>query len=124
MKELLNRLDEAKKESHYKWNDLSANDWELYDMKGVGKVARAMNAGMRKAIKQIEKDLGKYPYDEAKWAKRIGAAYKKHVEPVMSKYSSFGAWDTEPRYHAAQGLVDVVKGWYGINGWTNLGDYI
>ncbi len=130
MKEILNRLDEAKekkpkKESLYKWKDLTARNWELYsDMKGVGKAARAMNAAMRKAYKVIEKDLGKYKYDEAEWGKRLAAVYYKHVEPVMRKHSSFGAYDSEPRYHVMQGLISIVKDWYGIDGWTGMGDYI
>ena len=42
----------------------------------------------------------------------------------MEKHADSGATDTEPRYVVGQALVDVVKDHFGIDGWTELGDFV
>jgi hypothetical protein len=83
----------------------TAGDWELYStMPGVGKAARAMTTAIKKAIREFKARIGQKDVPHL-----LGDVYEKHVSPVMSKYSSFGAWDTEPRYHAKQTLADAAK---------------
>ena len=113
------------------WTNLSAGRWSLFsDKKGVGQASKDLNGAMRKAVKTLESEMkkvvlkGNQPYKEEFWAKRLGKVYDKIVYPVMKKHRSFGATDTEPRNHAQQGLIDAVKSFYGISGWTNLGDWM
>jgi len=107
-------------------------EWQLVgsDDNGMNKEAvKDLNNAMKKAssdilkvIKLQEKETE--PYDEDVLGKAIAKAFKKHLESIMKKHSDVGANDTEPRYEAIQRLIDFVKGYYGITGWTNLGDYI
>lgn len=122
--ELLNRLEEAAKPK-IQWKSLSARDYELYSsVKESKAAASALNKAMREIAKEISKLVVKHPYDEKWWGRKIGELYQKHIGPVNKEYRDTGIEDTEPRYHIAQGIIDMVKGWYGIEGWTNLGDWI
>ena len=125
--ELLNRLEEAAPK--IVWKSLSADDWELYTIdaehkKASRKAASALNKAMKTVAKEVGKLAAKNPYNEEFWGKKIAALYAKHVRPVQREHSDTGAQDTEPHYHIAQGMVDMVKNWYGITGWTDLGDWI
>jgi hypothetical protein len=123
--ELLNRLEESKGG----WKSMSAEDWELYtsvgDVKKLSKKAAGeLNKAMTAISREVEKTADKRPYEEEWWAKQLGYLYDKHIKPLEKKYRETGITDTEPHYHIAQGMIDMVKSFYGIQGWTDLGDYI
>ena len=64
----------------------------------------------------VEKDEGEV----------LGKVWKKYIKPVLNdnKYESVGFEEPEPRVLAGQKLINVIKDFYGITGWTNLGDYL
>jgi hypothetical protein len=110
-------------------------DWEIYSsIPGHGAVTRALNAAAKKAGDALLKTLRTPEYKDLDPSyrredlKKVGAllasVWSKSLYPVMSKYSDYGATDTEPRYHGGQYLIDVIKAFYGISGFTDLGDYI
>ena len=117
---------------------MSADEMELYsrDPKS-NEAAKAINDGISQAAKGIIAFCAKAaksglfdPEYSSKsreaLGKEMGRQYKKHVYPVMKKYSDQGATDTEPRYHVRQALIDMVKSWYWDDPgeWTDLGDYV
>jgi len=73
---------------------LTAGQWQLYStMRGVGLVARNINAGVAKAINSAR------DWNEAYTLGRL----------VLAKYGQFGAMDTEPR-GVLQDVLDEVFG--------------
>jgi len=74
----------------------TADEWELFsDMKGVGKVARSLTSGLKKAL--------------------MARTREKAIEIMserLSKYPEFGARDTEPRSIAERCLTDGRGGDY------------
>lgn len=133
--DLLGRLEEAKGPK-ISWKNKSAAEWELYtystdkgpDVSDKKKEAKAAASALNKAMKVIAKEISKlvveHSYDEAWWSKKLGALHTKYIRPVEKKYGDTGITDTEPNYHVGQGMIDMVKNWYGIKGWTNLGDWL
>jgi hypothetical protein len=116
------------------WTPRSRRDWQIYDMPGAAQAARDLTKALGQSRKLLKAALKTKDYKNldpdwnrdqmGKVAKLIGKIYDKAMYPVMRKYTKFGATDTEPRGVAAQGLIDVAKAFYGISGWTELGDYI
>jgi len=116
------------------WTPRSRRDWQIYDNPGAGQAARELTSALvktrkllmaalkTKEYKSLDPDWN--PKDMSKVAKLIGKVYDKAMYPTMRKHNAFGATDTEPRNVAAQGLIDAAKAYYGITGWTELGDYI
>lgn len=110
----------------------TARDWSLYDGESPDAKARNMsavrelNAGMRKAAGNVYRRISKEidGYSEREVGKAIGDEMRRHVFPVMDKYSDRGAADTEPKYLAVQAIIDMVKKFYDIDGFTGLGDYV
>ena len=111
--------------------------WQLYSPEGkeqsklTSEAVKALNTGMRKATGELKKWMNKNEVNQGGAsmgvaAKFLGKIWGKHVEPVFddSKYTSTGINDTEPRYIAAQLLIDLIKNYYGISGYTDLGDYL
>lgn len=86
----------------------TGRDWELYtvagDPKAVKAAAEDLTAATKAAITEFKARLG-----ELTAPKLIGEVYNKHIDPVMRTHRKAGAWDTEPRYHAAQALCDAAK---------------
>jgi hypothetical protein len=73
-----------------------AEAWYLYsDMKGVGRAARALTAALKRALKAPNRD------------KAIAI-----MREAMSKYSAFGAADTEPCVEAERALTNGRGGSY------------
>lgn len=115
-------------------NPRSINDWQIFSKPGAGAAAKALTVALKKSQAVLLQSLRSKAYKdlEPDWevdhenrvAKLIGKVYSKVLYPVMSKFTNFGATDTEPRYVAAQALIDTAKNFYGISGFTNLGDYI
>ena len=103
-------------------------------MPGAAQAARELTSALVKARKLVMAALKTKEYKSLdpdwnrdqmnKVAKLLGKIYDKAMYPTMRKHSQFGATDTEPRGVAAQGLIDTAKAFYGISGWTELGDYI
>ena len=104
---------------------LSADDLQLYRKKGNGTAARSLSTGITRAIVEVIPMLGS-AYDMDRNARAIGKVFDKHVRPRMNKHAHVGARDTEPRYVAAQTIINYVKDHLGIprNEWTTLGDWI
>ena len=74
----------------------TADEWELFtDMKGVGRAARSLTGALKKALKARTRDQ----------------AIKIMCER-MTKYSEFGAYDTEPRDTAERCLTEGRGGNY------------
>jgi len=96
--------------------DFDANDWQLYTVSQVNKLASkkaavGLNAAAAKALDYLETELPKTSAVGGKKAinKVVLHAYTKFVEPAMSKYSKSGASDTEPRGFIQQKLSDWAR---------------
>lgn len=91
----------------------------------VDKAVKALNIAMAKAEGQLKKEMAKiHTFDADEIGPKAGEIFGKIVEPILKKHKQVGSNDTEPRYVAVQGLINMVKKHYGIKGWTMLGDYI
>lgn len=79
-------------------------DWQLYTytMK-CGRAARALTAALKKAAKACT------PNAQGGRKMSAEAALEKYMYPVMSKYSSFGAYDSEPSY-VARNYLERISG--------------
>lgn len=118
----------------------SASAWQLYTFEdgerpagrvAIRSVVKALNDGvraaaadpaLRAAIKAARKpwrdhwsrqDFEKSP----EWRDVVRAqyaAYRAHIEPVLSKYADYGASDSEPRYVASSTLNGMVLDAVGI----------
>jgi hypothetical protein len=106
--------------------------WSLYggespeENKRNREAVKDLNAAMRKASNEVYKKISKEisGYVERDVGRAIGGAMRRYVFPVMERYSDRGADDTEPKYIAVQAVIDMVKKFYEIEGFTNLGDYV
>lgn len=112
--------------------------WLLYEPADRGsadltkKAIGDLNAAVRKAasellggMKKRAKIAGKL-FDKNVDGAALSKAWDRHVKPVLDskQYVDVGFSEPEPRVVAGQKLIDVIKGFYGIKGWTSLGDYI
>jgi hypothetical protein len=84
----------------------TGRDWELYSTMACGRAARALTAALKKALHEVDKAAkdGYAPTEDG-----LDRLMSKYLDPVMSKYSEFGAYDTEPRYHAVHTLRQATK---------------
>ena len=89
----------------------TGDDWQLYTSSmACGRAAAALTAALVRVAKEIDRNVAKgYRPTEA------GASelYRTVIEPVMSKYASFGAYDTEPRgvaYTAIERVTTTLTG--------------
>lgn len=89
----------------------SGEDWQLYTSSmACGRAANALTAALVRVAKEIDRMASKGYRPTAEGAETM---YASTIEPVMSKYSAFGALDTEPRnvaYDAIERVVMVVTG--------------
>ena len=105
--------------------------WELYtsSMK-CGRAERALNAALARAAKKMTSEFRKRKLragDDESIGRLIAELRDKIMEPVMGKYSEYGASDTEPRYHAGQGLNNAAKDYFGVprsEDKSEWGDYL
>lgn len=93
-------------------------NWELYDcsMK-CGKAKRALDAAMAKAAKKLVAEFKKrklHEGDDESIGRLIASLRDTILVPVMNKYEEFGASDTEPHFHAGQGLLNAAKDYFGV----------
>jgi hypothetical protein len=106
----------------------SGRDWQLFTtVRGVGEAAKKMTKGLKKAITELTKLMREERTESVpEIAKMIGYVWKKHIETAMARCKGYGATDTEPRYRAAQALIDKAKQWLGMSGYymPELGDWI
>ena len=89
----------------------TADDWELYtsSMK-CGNAARALTAATIRVIKTIDAYAQKGYAPTPEGASKL---YREIIEPVMSRYSKFGAYDTEPRgvaYYTMERAIQKITG--------------
>lgn len=105
--------------------NLTATALQLYSGDPLrSQAAEEISDRMTYVIKDTAAYMAENPeYDEAKLAKILGGAYIL-VEEVMTKFGKQGACDSEPRYVVQQTLIDYVKDYYGIEGFTDLADYM
>ena len=118
---------EAKAMSQGQKFDLSAEDLDLYsDKPGAKRAAKAISTALTKAAKDVLRGLGKIKdtyeddRDHGKANSIISAAFHKHVEPALSKYSDVGASDSEPHYVTRNRLVSLAKGFLGADRWSRI----
>jgi len=106
-------------------------NWELYSssMK-CGQATRALNAAMTLAAKKLIAGFKRqklHEDDDEGIGRLIAGLRDKVLYPVMKKYSKYGATDTEPRFHAGQGLINAAKDYFGVPRCANReewGDYL
>ncbi|HLG94700.1 MAG TPA: hypothetical protein VKX49_00160 [Bryobacteraceae bacterium] len=66
--------------------NLSADEWELYDLPGANIAATLLNSAVEKAV------------NEARSPQDVYIA----TQPVFDKFAGYGARDSEPMYHLRQ----------------------
>jgi hypothetical protein len=104
----------------------SASQLQLYaSQPGSNRAAKDISSAMTKAVKVIFGYMEKNPdYNESKLSRELGKVYKSTVDPVMEKHADSGAQDSEARHAVQQTLINQVKTYYGISGFTDLADYM
>jgi len=81
--------------------------WELFESEpGYQAAEKRLNKALVRTIKAVAKAS---PCGEEAMAKELGKAASEHMYPAMQAERKFGATDTEPRYRAAQALIDWAK---------------
>jgi hypothetical protein len=96
-----------------------ARAWQLFsDAPKVNQAAKELTTALSKAGVEAKK---KITGDESSAAagKILYEIYKKHVVPVMDKWSEVGASDSEPRNVAKDYLNGIAKK-QGIYGWIDF----
>jgi hypothetical protein len=111
--------------------------WQLQEplseeeKKITSNAVKDLNNGMRDGMRELKKwmesaniDISKNGISEA--GEKLSEVWGKYIKPVIEneKYKSTGINDAEPIYEAGQRLIDFIKEYYGLTGWTSLGDYI
>ena len=89
----------------------TGHDWQLYTSSmACGRAAASLTSALVRVAKEIDK-MAKKGYAPT----RQGAykLYNEEIYTVMSRYSDFGAADTEPRnvaYDAIERVVQTITG--------------
>lgn len=111
-------------------------EWLLYDPADKDAVSLTkdavsdLNSAVKLAASYLMKNMKKRKMNgvfiEKDEGEILSKAWKKYVKPVLNNksYESIGFKNPEPRILAGQKLINVIKNFYGVTGWTNLGDYI
>ena len=111
-------------------------DWLLYDPADkdsadlTKKAVSELNLAVKTAASYLLKDMKNRKMNgvfvEKDEGEVLSKVWKKYVKPVLNNksYESVGFGDPEPRVLAGQKLIDIIKEFYGVKGWTSLGDYI
>lgn len=86
----------------------SASDWQLYSKAGSANAARALTAALKRAEKKARKVLAK-THGDRNAANVMAKIFDEVMYPVMGKFASVGASDTEPRVTAKMYLDKVVE---------------
>jgi hypothetical protein len=106
--------------------------WQLYSPESMAEVsvwiqgAKDLNGALDSSSSEMAQWVDKNPLEEdsygkpsqtysGKVAKKLLSVYQNMIEPVMSKYSSIGAYDTEPRSVAMEMLERRVRGMLGLD---------
>ena len=85
----------------------TAGEWELFSSSMNCDVAtKALNDAVDRCAKAVAQASAKR-LDVGK--RTLLALYKKELVPVMSRYSRFGASDSEPDYHACATLRKIAS---------------
>ena len=82
---------------------VSGLDWQLYTSSmRCERAAKSLTTALKKALGEVDKALkeGFHPTPDG-----LERLVHKHLRPVMDKYASFGACDTEPRCVALDTLA-------------------
>lgn len=141
MSMILNRLELFESYSE-NFNDdyLPKNyvDWQLQEpitqeeRKITSDAVKDLNSSMRIGMRELKKWMESVDIDVSttdgisEAGKKLSEVWNKHIKPIIEneKYKSIGINDAEPIYEAGQRLIDFIKRYYGLTGWTSLGDYI
>jgi hypothetical protein len=106
--------------------------WQLYTPESMTDVpvwiqaAKDLNSALDAASSEMMQWVDKNPLEEdsygkpsqaysGKVANKLSDVYGIMIEPIMSKYSSIGAYDTEPRSVALEMLERRVRGMLGLD---------
>jgi hypothetical protein len=84
---------------------VTARDWQIYgSVPGSAGAARDLTKALKKAFNEFDRTLA-----GGGTVKGALANAARVIKPVMSKHGKYGATDTEPRYVAAQMIVNYAK---------------
>ena len=106
--------------------------WQLYTPESLAEVptwiqaAKDLNGALDISSSEMAQWIDKNPLDEDSYgkptqaysgniAKQLSDVYSNVIEPVMSKHSKIGAYDTEPRNVALDMLERRVRGMLGLD---------
>lgn len=141
MSMILNRIELFESCSEYSNKESLPKNyagWQLQEplseeeRKITSDAVRDLNDGMRKGMRELKKWMEDVDIDAntnygiSEAGKKLSEVWDKYIKPIMGneKYKSTGISDAEPIYEAGQRLIDLIKEYYGLTGWTSLGDYI
>jgi hypothetical protein len=103
---------------------LNIDQLQISDDPGSEQAAIEISAAITREMEPIHAYMKNNDnYDEPALAKMLGAAFEK-IERVMTKHNKYGSTDSEPRYVVQQTMIDQVKDHYGIEGWTELANWM
>lgn len=85
----------------------SGDDWQLYTSSmACGRAAAALTGALVRVLTEIDQHVSKGYAPTPDGAQHL---YSTVIEPVMSKYAKFGAYDTEPRSVAYEAIERTVR---------------
>ena len=129
---LLNRLEESVSldlpKTYKDWLLNEPSDRVSADF--TKKAVNVLNTAMKDAAVELTKSMRRRKmhgiFVEKDEGKVLSWVWKKYIKPIFDNkiYDIVGFGEPEPRVLAGQKLINVIKDFYGITGWTNLGDYI
>jgi len=127
--ELLEGMDPLPS-SYYGWKLNEPLD--SISKKTMSELVKKLNSAMRLSFSELKSWMDKNEIDISKKEdfKRVGKnlynTWGKNIKPIIDnkKYNKTGISDVDPIYEAGQRLIDYIKKYYNITGWTNLGEYI
>ena len=132
MSSLLNRLEESVNldlpKTYKDWLLNEPSDRVSADF--TKKAVNVLNTAMKDAAVELTKSMRRRKmhgiFVEKDEGKVLSWVWKKYIKPIFDNkiYDIVGFGEPEPRVLAGQKLINVIKDFYGITGWTNLGDYI
>ena len=89
----------------------TGEEWELYTVSmGCSVAARALTGAMKRSLRKFDTLLTKYGEDY----REIGPESMAPFYQAAEKYAKYGAYDTEPRYHARRTMQEYAdkRGYY------------
>ncbi len=88
----------------------TGGDWQLYTSSmPCGRPAHALTAGLKRALKAVDKAAARGLALTIFNEREVEELVETYVRPVMTKWSAWGASDTEPRETAYSAILDAVS---------------